>query len=1855
MVPSAFVVLGALPLTPNGKVDRKALPAPEHGGDAAAYVAPRDMGEDKLARIWQEVLKVERVGVRDNFFELGGHSLLATQVVSRIRKELSTELALRELFEAPTVEQLAARIRNGAGRRAVAPVIVARARGKKPLPLSFAQERLWFLDQLEPGSAAYNMPAALRLRGRLDVSALARSIAEVVRRHEALRTTFEIGADGAPVQVIHAEERAQPGHVNLRALSPSERESRAREEAAREAQAPFDLKDGPLVRAKLLELGDEEHVLLFTTHHIVSDGWSVGVLVGELTALYAAFVSGKASPLLELAIQYADYAAWQRDWLRGEELERQASYWKKQMAGASVAIHLPTDRPRPPVQTFAGATLEMQLSKETSRRIDELSRKLGATPFMVLLAAFDVLLSRHSGQDDIVVGTPIANRNRMEIEGLIGFFVNTLAIRADLSGEPTFSELVARVKETTLDAYAQQDLPFEKLVDLLQVERDMSRNPLFQVMFVLQNAPRAELEMGGLALSPLAVASTVAKFDLRLDMSATPDGYVAAWEHNTDLFDLETIERMVAHFETLLEGALTDPDACVTELPLMTDSEKRRVLVEWNATNVAYTDNLWVHERFEREARDRPDAVAVVFESETVSYGALNTRANAVAGRLRESGVEAGQLVGVFMERSVEMVAALLGIVKSGAAYVPIDPDYPEDRINYMLEDSGARVVLTQSALVERLKQGLAICLDTEPAGDSPDENPVRDVKGSSLAYVIYTSGSTGRPKGAMNTHEGLRNRLLWMQDTYRLGVEDAVLQKTSFSFDVSVWEFFWPLMVGARLVVARPGGHKDRAYLCEVIAREKVTTMHFVPSMLQVFLEEPAVAQCVSLKRVICSGEVLPFELTKRFHEKSRAELHNLYGPTEAAIDVSWWQCRTDDSGPSVPIGRPIANTSLYVLDPRMQPVPIGASGELFIGGVQLARGYWRRPELTADRFVPNPFGGARASRLYRTGDVARYLRNGAIEYVGRSDHQVKLRGFRIELGEIEASLEEHPEVRQCIVLMREDVAGDPRLVAYLVVDSERAGEPGQGGSEASARGRVEEWSSVFDQQTEDLHEVAQATDAVTFKGWNSSYTHEPIPVEDMSQWLTDTVDRIACARPRRLLELGVGTGALLFRLAPDSDAYYGTDISEQSLRHVTAHLSALGDKKSVVSLARRSADDLAGIADESFDVVIVNSVIQYFPSVDYLVDVLEGAIRAVRPGGRVFIGDVRSMRLLELFHTSVELARASATLPRASLRERVRHQVRLEKELTIDPTFFVALAERFPRIGHVEIEPKRGRYDNELTRFRYDVTLHIGHAPEPVPIESVAWKDIGMPMARYVEAHPASRLVIRGVPNARTTADLLALETLKADQGPATAGEMRQALGGAGLAAVHPEDVWALGGELPYHVGVSWAAGAPDGSFDVILIHRSAGGRADHAALTAFDTRQGAKPWREYANNPLKAWLDAALVARLRASLGEKLPEYMAPSAYVLVDALPLTPNGKVDRNALLAPEGTALVAEYVAPRNETEEALGQIWCELLHVERVGGRDNFFDLGGHSLLAMRLLGRIQERFGIALAVRTLFEAPTLVELAKQIEQHGEGSTAKRTASSLPLVLLRAGSPTSVSSIVFVHAIGGSAFVYDEIARMLPGDAPVFGLQAPGLLGERAPIRSVVELATVYAAAIEASASSFGRVHLVGWSFGGLVAVEVARLLALAGREAVVTTIDTLVRPQASAAAPEIPFLMDFCATVRMAPRLDQLNPIVEGAESERRERIIELLAPLLGGVEPVTHAMDVYESNLVALSTHRVERWGGRVNAIGAGRAPDPAWSEVAASTTEHVVPGADHYSVIRSPFAEQVAALIGKMEDS
>ncbi|NJR39397.1 MAG: amino acid adenylation domain-containing protein [Leptolyngbyaceae cyanobacterium CSU_1_4] len=1657
-------------------------------------------------------------------------------------------------------------------------------------PLSFAQQRLWFLYQLTPNNSFYNIPAAIRLIGTIDQSALERSFDEIVHRHAALRTTFTT-LEGQPVQVVSSNVEVGVSVVNLRTVAISDRERISQQLATAEARHPFNLETDPLLRVTLLKFTETEAVLLLTLHHIVADGWSLGILIRELSFFYTAFVEGRVPVLPSLPIQYPDFACWQRNGLQKNVLEEQLIYWRKQLQDLP-ALHLPSDRPHPAVQTYRGATYPLQFSPKLTRALEDFSQQSGVSLFMTLLAAFQTLLYRYTGQEDVAIGSPIANRHRSELEGLIGFFVNSLVMRSNLSGNPSFCTLLERVRDVALEAYEHQDLPFERLVEELDPDRDLSRNPLFQVAFALQNAPMQSLELPGLILEPAPLELGSVRFDLEVHLWESAHGLRSLWQsqdeqsqeglsgfisYSTDLFDQDRISRLVGHFQTLLEGIVSHPNTRISDLPLLTATEHQQLFVEWNQTDKEPINERCFHHIFEAQVQHHPEAIAIISEQGSLTYGELNRQANELAGILAQRGVRADTLVGLCVDRSADMVVGILGILKAGGAYVPLDPNYPSDRLHFMLTDTQVSILLTQSWLVKSLpvSQAKIFCLD-QPLPTNLEPSEIVSPTPDHLAYVIYTSGSTGMPKGVLLQHKGLCNVVEAQQHLFNLSSHSRILQFSSLGFDASIFEIALAFGSGGTLYIPPKSAQLPGMALVQFLEKNAMTHALITPAVLAVLPP----ADLPALQVLITGGEACSSQVLDRWALNRR--FFNAYGPTETTIWAT--VAKLDPGDRPLKIGRPILNTQAYILDTHLNPVPIGIPGELYIGGAGLARGYLNRPDLTAERFITTS-----QLSLYKTGDRALFHSDGAIEFLGRADNQIKIRGFRVELGEIEATLQDHAAIQDAIVVVSEE-ASEIRLSAYFSLDRQHFQQTQLRSLQTQ---HIQHWQTLYNQTYQTLIPNPQ----FNLTGWNSSYTGEPIPLKQMQEWVGDRVQQILALKPKRVLEIGCGSGLLLFQIAPHCQEYWGTDFSAVSLEAIQHQLESLNLPQ--VKLLHRMATDFRGIVSEdtvsedryaaAFDVVILNSIVQYFPSQDYLIQVLEGAMQTVAPGGILFIGDVRSLPLLTAFHTWVKFCQSDASVERTQLRQQIERSQFEESELAIAPDFFHALRHKFPQIRQVQIRLSRGRSQNEMTQFRYNVLLHVEGKPTSAnqpeshqshSIQKHSWKlnpiTVEAVKKSLLSTEPEI-LMITGVVNDRVNDAGKAANWVFNGEAPKTVGRMRDRLendaDNDAEMAIAPQDWWDLETVLPYSVEITWSSQTHTGDYDVLLIRH---GVDASVALSIVQqpivqqpiAQQFCLPGSHYTNEPLLSQFAHQLIPSLRQYLRQTLPDYMIPMAFVPLEKLPLTANGKVDRRALPAfneaftKDLTHSSSTAIASLTPTELTLVDIWKELLRLKQVNTDDNFFELGGHSLLATQMTSRIRDIFGIELPLKNVFEAPTIAQLApiletlrdipltlqapplvqldrsiyrrkrstllndnSQVSHHLSTSEAPANdqitaskewsaESKSPLVPLTLGGKKQ--PFFCVHPMFGVVFPYLELAHHLGSDRSFYGLQPLGLDGKSTPLNRIEAIAAYYIRAIQ-TLQPQGPYFLGGWSFGGLVAFEMAQQLTQAGQEiALLAILDT-------------------------------------------------------------------------------------------------------------------------------------------
>jgi amino acid adenylation domain-containing protein len=1616
---------------------------------------PRTPQEEALCRLFADVLGVPRVGIDDHFFSLGGHSLLVARLLSRIRSVLGVELPIRALFEAPRVAQLVAWVdQAGAARPSLAPM----PRPERP-PLSFAQQRLWFVHQLEGSSPTYNMRLALRLSGALDRDALRHAMQDVVARHETLRTFFQ-QADGRPYQVILPPTRAR---VEWEIAETAEAD--LAETLTEAARYGFSLADELPVRCFLYELGPGEHALLVLVHHIACDGWSIGPLARDLMTSYVARHAGTAPEWRPLPVQYVDYALWQRQLLGDEAetnslFEEQEDYWRRQLAELPEQIALPTDRPRPEAPSGKGDFIEFSIDATLHKDLAELGYRSGATLFMVLHAALAGLFTRLGAGTDIPLGSPIAGRSDEALEDLVGLFPNTLVLRADTSRNPPFTELVERVRRTDLDAYAHQDVPFEYLVEILNPNRSTQHHPLFQVVLSLQHTPDVEFELPGLGVLPLAVGAGTSRIDLFISVveqrgeKSVPAGLRGSIEYSTDLFDRGTVERLAERWTEFLRQVAAKPERRLGDIELLYEGE-RRLLADLNLTGQAVTP-VTMAELFEASAARDPDAEALKSGEERLSYRDLDERANRVAHWLTEQGVGPEQRVAVMLRPSTDLIVAILAVLKAGGAYVPIDPEHPEERRMMILADCQPLVTLDARALARDF-------------GGYPRTRPVvPGLTPMNAAYLMYTSGSSGQAKAVVVPHTGVA--MLATTQAQRLGVRPGhrVLQVLPASFDASVWQMVLAFASGATLVLP-PGSRVVGAELGQVMLEERITHAGMSPSMLST-IPGQYVIRLPRLKSLVLGGEACSPALVERW--STGVEVRNAYGPTECTVTAT---ISDSLSGGLAPIGRPVVNMRAYLLDESLRLVPPGAVGEIYLTGAGVARGYHGRLGLTAERFVANPFDGG-GCRMYRTGDLGRWDADGQLVFQGRSDSQVKVRGFRVEPGEIEAVLRAHPGVSQAAVVMREDVPGDQRLVGYVV--------PKTRSSSARQKEHVTEWLQLNEQLNTGSDSQAWGED---FTGWRSIYTDESIPVEEMRAWRDAAARRITRWSPRRVLEIGVGSGLLLSQVADLVEEYWGTDLSALSIRELGEQVDAAGltDR---VRLSCQPADDVSGLPAAYFDTVVLNSVVQYFPDGDYLDQVLRQAMDLLVPGGRIVVGDVRFARSLPVLHAAVQRAKHPGQME-SYLRSAAEQAVFLEEELVIEPEWFVRWAGAQGSCA-VDIQLKRGTAHNELTRHRYEVVLHKSPA-DPLNLAGLPTLDWGTDVAgldeleQWCRSSRTAGVRVTRIPNARLAGEAASARRMAVLDGP-----------GPATSAADPHTLadWAEG--RGWEVLPTWSADAVD-CFDAILLTEAADRRRPVTGTYAGVAASG----RPLTNSPVTAREVGTLLSSLRDRVRQQLPEHMLPSALIALPQLPLTPNRKLDHRALPAPN-YATESAGRAPSTPAEEVLCRLFAEVLSVASVGVDDDFFVLGGHSLLAIRLISRIKSEMGTDIPMRTIFRASTVAQLAPYATSRFAFSYYEDPyAAVLPLRTAGVQPP-----LWWIHPAGGLCWSYLGFVAYLR-ERQSFGIQARGF-DDKLPRPSSIEAMVENYTEQILNAQADGPYFVVGWSLGGTIAHAVAARLEALGHK---------------------------------------------------------------------------------------------------------------------------------------------------
>ncbi|OBK50780.1 non-ribosomal peptide synthetase, partial [Mycobacterium sp. 1081908.1] len=1576
MIPAAVIAVEQIPLTVTGKIDIRALPAPQYA-DTDRYRAPTTPVEEILADVYARVLGLDRVGVDESFFDLGGDSLSAMRVIAALNTGLGAGLSVRSLFDAPTIAELAAQIGGDAGRRTP---LVAHERPEL-VPLSFAQSRLWFLDRFEGGVATYNMPTAFRISGALDVEALGAALDDVIARHESLRTIFP-DVDGVPHQEVLPARAGMWRRGDAAVASLSQPDAAA--ELAAMAEHRFDLSSEIPIRAQLYSVGPEQHVLGIVVHHIAFDGWSMGPMFRDLSEAYRVRRQGRSPRWTPLPVQYVDYTLWQRDSLGTESdpdsvIAGQLRYWLQELADLPELVSLPTDRVRPSVPSYRGDQVELRIDPPVWAEVKRVAAAHNATASMVLQAVVAVLLHRVGVGDDVVMGAPIAGRLDPALDDLVGFFVNTWVLRVNLDAAQPFSDVLRRVRHKALDAYSNQDVPFERLVEQLNPVRSTAHHPLFQVAIVFQNNARTEVDIDGVSVEPFAAFTRPAKWDLDFDLAEVPSEDPAApmvagtVSYATDLFERASVERLVTWFGRVIEAVVADASVVVGEVPLLDRGERDLVLSGWSGAGLAAPVGV-APDLLAAAVAAAPDAVAVVDGARALSYRELDEWSTRVARKLIGAGVGPERAVGVAMGRCVELLVAWWAVLKAGGAYVPVDPTHPAERIATVLDAVAAVCVLTCDAeTVPGARSRPLLRLRVSDGPDEPerraeaisDADRLAALRPDNTAYVMFTSGSTGAPKGVAVTHAGLLGIAAAHREVFGLGADTRMLMGLAPTFDAAIGELL--VAVGSRgaLVVAPPAVYAG-AVLTALLQDQRVNAAVMTPTVLS-SLDRSRLDR---LSTLIVGGEACPDELVAAWAPGRR--MFNGYGPTEATI---WATIAPLSAGQPVRIGTPLPGMRAVVLDARLNPAPVGVVGELYLDGPALARGYVGQAALTAERFVANPLGGlfgAAGSRMYRTGDLVRWTPAGALDYLGRADTQIKLRGQRIELGEIENVLLACPQVRQAAASVHRSATG-AHLVAYITVEHTATDE-----HDAEI---VEEWQRMYDE----LYgaEVSVPESGMDFRGWNSSYTGDPIPLEEMAEWRAATVDRIVALRPRRVLEIGVGSGLVLSQIAPLCEQYVGTDVSAVAIDNLAGWL----ERRQIpwrdrVQLLAQPAHVTEELPHEYFDTIILNSVIQYFPNAGYLAEVIDNAMDLLAPGGALFIGDVRNHALQGAFHTAVALARASTT-DTAEIRQRAQRAMLGETELLLAPEFFTTWAENHPATSGLEIQVKRGSADNELTRYRYDVTVH--KAPAPVrsmaSAPACAWADcvgLGGLQARLISQHPTA-MRVTDIPRAGVVSDVAVDRALAAGRSLAEASATPD--------AVVPEELHRLGESNGYRVAVTW--GSHPGTLDAVFLTAN----DSDGALTDLYLPQERGT---HANDPRTN----SKISAVRQRLSERLPDYMMPTQIVVLDEFPMTPSGKIDRKALPAPVFAA--TPYRPPQTQTEKIVAGVFAGVLGVDRVGLDDDFFALGGDSLSATRVSARLQLALGRQVPVRFLFEASTVGDFAGYLCRH-RGGRARPPLRAMP------------------------------------------------------------------------------------------------------------------------------------------------------------------------------------------------------------------------------------------------------------
>ncbi|GAB3641454.1 amino acid adenylation domain-containing protein [Spirosoma arcticum] len=1543
-------------------------------------------------------------------------------------------------------------------------------------PTTEPQLEIWAACRLggDDANRSYNESNSLHFRGRLDRVAMERAVQALFQRHEALRSVFS--GNGEQICFL---ARPTNGllYRDFSGETTIDGEQLVRDYVAQEMQHVFDLANGPLLRASLLKLSDDEHYLVLTGHHIITDGWSTHVILQDLGKLYSAYFQG--SPVdLPPAPSYAQHAIEQAQFVKSKTYEPVEKFWLNQYAGNIPLVNLPTDRPRPASRTYQGHRIDYAVDAELVAAIKQMGVGAGTSFVTTLMAGFEVFLHRVTGQQELVLGLPAAGQSFTGNTRMVGHFVNMLPLRSHVKPDERFVDYLKQRKTAMFDAYEQQQITFGSLLKKLNLTRDPSRIPLVPVIFNIDMGKAVGVNYAGLTYQITSNPRAYENFELFLNVTDAESVLTLEWSYNTHLFKAATIDRLMREFEQLLRALVADPSVRIGAVPTLYDSERLAQLARWNQTEADYPRNIALTQLISQTAAQYPAKTAITCNGQALSYQAMDERANQLAHYLVQQGIRVGDLVGVALDRSPDMLVTLLAVMKAGAAYIPLDPAYPQDRIQFMLTDSQAKLLITSEKHSRRLASATAQVLLESALAESaqyPKTKPDVAVSGNTLAYVLYTSGSTGKPKGVLITHRNIVN-LLWSMQTWPgIGQDDVLLAVTTISFDIAGLELYLSLTAGATVALADAETAKDGRALVQIIREQPITLMQATPATYKMMLDagwEPTTTPGGSALNILCCGEPMSMDLAHKLLPRCRT-LWNMYGPTETTIYSTGKQILASD--PVITIGRPIQNTQVYVLDPSLRPVAEGMDGEIYLAGDGVAQGYLNRAELTAERFVDNPFGGG---KMYRTGDLGRFVNDGEIQCLGRIDNQVKLRGYRIELGEIENTLNTFEDVKEAVVMAREDNSGDQRLVAYVVPESA-----------TNSSDKMLSWHDQWDRIYR------------TGEGITAQVSGRDVFQFEVKEWEGQAVKRVQALNPKRIMELGCGAGQMLFPLAPEVDQYIGTDYAESAIDTIRQKMAVQPERWQHVSVATAPASDFS-LVKEPLDLVLMHSVAQYFPDVDYLLRVIEKATTVVAKGGCIFIGDMQTKSTLNMLHTADQISHSAPDVTLRKFRQIIDRRIFLEDEMMADTAFFYRLPELIPAIKGVDVQLREGQYSNEATKYHYDVWLYVGEAPQVVDVDqTIYWNpDYGMNDLEAELRANADRVVeLKAVANRRTASDYALFQTIEYLDENLSLSEMKQRIQPV-VEGVDPDVFRTVGETLGFKTHVRWANDGADQRFDVIFIPIQL--KNAIPAAPAFPDLNYASA-TDYVRNPFKAdqvvsteqiqaWKQRALLS---------LPDYMVPSQFVVLTKLPLTPNGKIDRKALPAPgsEKTARKDEYVGPRNELEKLVTAVWCDLLKLERISVFDNFFELGGHSLIALHIMVRLEKESGRRLPLAALLEHSTIEKLALLLQTDSDSVNwdslvpIKPEGTKIPLYI--------------VHGAGLNVLLFNALTAHLDPEQPVFGLQAKGLNGVDEPLTSIEEIAAHYIDCIMRQNPN-GPYALGGYSFGGIIAYEMSKQLLNRGKE---------------------------------------------------------------------------------------------------------------------------------------------------